>query len=166
MPFRPSEIVIHEAVQDAYDSWQSLPAQGRQPGQAVWNSLQTCLIRLRENGQWGEVVKQGSIPKYFREKYAVSNLYWWTWPHFIDASTPSQTARRSSSTLWIILSTTLGSLAVDDTRTDGISPSRPAPIDAGWVAQMGPRGSLAEPRIEDLSRDLRARAEFRSTSAC
>ena len=49
--------------------------QDGQPGQAIWKSLQVCIARLRIDGQWGEVVRQEAIPKYFREKYGISNLY-------------------------------------------------------------------------------------------
>jgi hypothetical protein len=50
-------------------------ASGRQPAQAVWKSLQSEMVRLRLNAQWGEVVRRHSIPHYFREKYGLSNLY-------------------------------------------------------------------------------------------
>ena len=49
--------------------------QGGQPGHAIWKSLQVCIARLRIDGQWGEVIRQEAIPKYFREKYGISNLY-------------------------------------------------------------------------------------------
>ncbi len=75
MPFRPDSILIHEEVQSSYDSWEALAQQGRQPAQAVWKSLQACISRLRSDAQWGEVVRQPFIPTYFRERYAVANLY-------------------------------------------------------------------------------------------
>ena len=75
MSVRPEAIIVHEDVRPAYDSWEELAALHHQPAQAVWKSLQSCLLRLRDDAQWGEVVRQISIPAYFREKYGVSNLY-------------------------------------------------------------------------------------------
>jgi hypothetical protein len=75
MPFRPDEIIIHEDVAPSYESWETLASQRRQPAQAIWHSLQAAIVRLRPNAQVGEVIRQVSIPHYFREKYGVSNLY-------------------------------------------------------------------------------------------
>jgi hypothetical protein len=75
MPLRPDEIIVHHDVDDAYAAWEALAMRGRQPAQSVWNSLQTCLNRIRESAQWGEVIRREAIPSYFREKYGVSNLY-------------------------------------------------------------------------------------------
>lgn len=75
MSIRPDAVLVHEDVQSIYDSWEELAARHRQPAQALWRSLQAALDRLRSDAQWGEVVRQASIPTYFREKYGVSNLY-------------------------------------------------------------------------------------------
>jgi plasmid stabilization system protein ParE len=75
MPFSPDEIIVHDELEPSYGSWKILANQNRQPAQAVWRSLQTAIIRLRSNAQWGEVVRQELIPRYFRERYGVSNLY-------------------------------------------------------------------------------------------
>ncbi len=75
MPFRPDAVVIHPDLDDAYSSWESLAKQGKQPAQAIWKSLETALARIRLNGQWGDIIRQESIPPYFRERYGVSNLY-------------------------------------------------------------------------------------------
>lgn len=75
MPFRPDDIVVHDELDDSYRSWELLASQGRQPAQAVWKSIESAVVRLRRDGQWGEPVRQTAIPKYFREKYGVSNLY-------------------------------------------------------------------------------------------
>jgi hypothetical protein len=75
MPFRPDEIIVHDEVVPAYDSWEGLALRGRQPAQAVWKSLQATIVRLRSNAQWGEVIPQPSIPAYFRDRYGLSNLY-------------------------------------------------------------------------------------------
>jgi hypothetical protein len=56
MPFRPESIIVHEDVQSSYDSWEALAKQNQQPAQAVWKSLLSCIQRLRNDGQWGEVI--------------------------------------------------------------------------------------------------------------
>lgn len=75
MPFRPDDIVVHDELDEALGSWELLAGQRRQPAQAVWKSIQSALVRLRADGQWGEPIRQATIPRYFREKYGVSNLY-------------------------------------------------------------------------------------------
>jgi len=66
---------VHDEVLPAYSSWEDLALRGRQPAQAGWNGLQAAIARLRANAQWGEVIRQPSIPAYFRDRYGVSNLY-------------------------------------------------------------------------------------------
>jgi|HubBroStandDraft_1064217.scaffolds.fasta_scaffold135624_1 hypothetical protein len=75
MAVRPDSILVHEDLRLDYESWEALSARHHQPAQAVWKSLQSCLVRLRADAQWGEVVRQGFIPAYFRERYGVTNLY-------------------------------------------------------------------------------------------
>jgi hypothetical protein len=75
MPFRPESIIVHEDVQSSYDSWEALANQNQQPAQAVWKSLMSCIQRLRNDGQWAEVIRKEDLPAYFREKFGVSNLY-------------------------------------------------------------------------------------------
>ena len=75
MPFRPDEIIVHPDLESDYDSWANLASLGKQPAQAVWKSLRAAILRLRSDGQVGEVIPQSSIPAYFRGKYGVSNLY-------------------------------------------------------------------------------------------
>ncbi len=53
MPFRPTEIIVHESVEDAYESWRIMALQGRQPGQAIWKRLLACIARLRVDGAMG-----------------------------------------------------------------------------------------------------------------
>lgn len=75
MPFRPDEIIVHDQVRESYEAWESLALGGRKPAQGIWRSLQSCIRRLRDDAQWGDVVRQASIPDYFRKQYGVSNLY-------------------------------------------------------------------------------------------
>lgn len=75
MPFRPDDIIVHHDVEESYDSWAVLALRERRPAHAVWKSLHAALLELRTDAQWGEVIPQRSIPRHFREKYGVSNLY-------------------------------------------------------------------------------------------
>jgi len=75
MPFRSEEVVVHEDVEGSYQSWEALALRSRQPAQAVWKSLQVAISRIRADAQWGDLIRQGSIPSYFRTKYGASNLY-------------------------------------------------------------------------------------------
>ena len=75
MPFRPDAIVVHPDLEDAYSAWESLALRREPPAQAVWKSLQTAISRIRIDGQWGDIIRHGSIPPHFRESYGVSNLY-------------------------------------------------------------------------------------------
>lgn len=93
MPFRPEEIIVHDDLRLAYESWETLAGQGRQPAKAVRKSLQLALTRLRLDAQWGEVVRQDMIPAHFREQYGVSNLYCVDLRPFTGRSTRSLTER-------------------------------------------------------------------------
>jgi len=71
--FCPTRIVIHPDVRRTYEEVESRARQGRKLESALWKSFQHALGRLREDGQWGEVIP--SIPRYFTEAYEVPNLY-------------------------------------------------------------------------------------------
>ncbi len=75
MPFRPTAIRIHPEREEAYSVLEREAREGCQPASAIWKSLQTCLSRIREDGQWGEVIPPERIPRYFRERYGATNLY-------------------------------------------------------------------------------------------
>ncbi len=75
MPFRPGEVIVHDELVPVYESWEQLPGAGRRPAEAVWKSLQTAILRIKRDGQFGDVIRQALVPRYFREKYGVSNLY-------------------------------------------------------------------------------------------
>jgi len=82
VPFRPSAIKIHPDLEPVYTALEKSAKEGRQPASAVWKSLQTCLIRIRTDGQWGEVIPPDRIPVYFKEHYDVTNLYCVDLAHF------------------------------------------------------------------------------------
>lgn len=73
--FRPTSVIIHPDVQDQYDALERAARARRQPEAAVWKSFQTQVLRLKADGQWGEVIPRSRIPRHFLETYAVANLY-------------------------------------------------------------------------------------------
>lgn len=75
MPFRPVALRIHPDIEESYAGLEREARARRPPAAAIWKSLQTCLRRIRVDGQWGEVVPPRQIPAYFRERYGATNLY-------------------------------------------------------------------------------------------
>lgn len=75
MPFRPTSVTIYPAVQEKFDRIERLAADGRQPTGAIWKGLRTAVSRVKIDGQWGEVVPRGSIPRIYSRTIGVTNLY-------------------------------------------------------------------------------------------
>ena len=75
MPFRPTALKVHPVLDEVYAALEREARERHQPAAAVWKSLQTCLARIRVDGQWGEVIPPERIPRYFLERYAVTNLH-------------------------------------------------------------------------------------------
>jgi hypothetical protein len=75
VPFRPTSIAVHPATQDRLDRIAQDAAEGRQPGQAIWKGLRVALARIKNDGQWGEVIPPDSIPSRFVREFGVTNLY-------------------------------------------------------------------------------------------
>ncbi|MDE1822227.1 MAG: hypothetical protein KGJ23_12185 [Euryarchaeota archaeon] len=75
MPFRPRSVVAHGALTGEYARWEADARAGRQPAPAIWKGLQTAILRLKLDGQWGEVIPPRHIPAHFRSRYGVENLY-------------------------------------------------------------------------------------------
>ncbi len=75
MPFRPTALRVHPVLDEVYAALEREARERHQPAAAVRKSLQTFLARIRVDGQWGEVIPPERIPRYFLERYAVSNLY-------------------------------------------------------------------------------------------
>ncbi|MBW3583654.1 MAG: hypothetical protein KY455_11200 [Euryarchaeota archaeon] len=73
MPFRPTRIVIHPDVDATYRELERQADAKRQPAVAIWKGFQTALKRIKRDGQWGEAIPR--IPKTFRSRYGVMNLY-------------------------------------------------------------------------------------------
>lgn len=73
--FRPAAIVIHPDVDPDYAKLEAAAKAGQKPEQGIWKRFQTALARIRADGQWGEVIRGKDVPKYFRQRYDVANLY-------------------------------------------------------------------------------------------
>lgn len=75
-------MVVHPDVQVLYDAIEARAKRERQPAAAVWKALQACILRVKADGQWGEVIPRSKIPPYFRSRYDVRNLYCVDLPSF------------------------------------------------------------------------------------
>ena len=73
--FRPSSVVIHPDVQAQYDHIERAALERKQPQAAIWKSFQVQVVRVKADGQWGEVIPASRIPRTFVKKYQVENLY-------------------------------------------------------------------------------------------
>lgn len=75
LPFKPNRVVIHPDLEEQSDAWEAAAGEGEQPARAIWNAFQTALWRIKNEGQWGEVIPKSEIPAYFRERDGAENLY-------------------------------------------------------------------------------------------
>ena len=82
MPFRPRVVVIHPLVQPKFDILEKQSEGGKQPAQAIRKSLQTAVARIKNDGQWGEVIPTDSIPRIYVSRYGIKNLYCVDLAHF------------------------------------------------------------------------------------
>ena len=82
MPFRPTSVTIYPGAQEKFDKIEQLAAEGRQPARAIWKSFGTVIARIKTDGQWGEVIPPGSIPKIYTRRLGVTNLYCVDFPSF------------------------------------------------------------------------------------
>lgn len=71
--FRPTAVVVHPDVEADYARIEAGARAGRKGEAALWKSLQTCIGRIRLDGQWGEVIPR--LPAYFADRYGARNLY-------------------------------------------------------------------------------------------
>ncbi len=71
--FRPHRVILHPDVEDAYASIEAAAKAGRKEAAALWKSFQTAVARVKDDGQWGEVIPRP--PAHFVERYGARNLY-------------------------------------------------------------------------------------------
>lgn len=73
--FRPESVRVHTDVDGAYAALESAAAAGTKPEASIWKAFRNALRRVRQDGQWGEVIPTSRIPAHFRRRYGVANLY-------------------------------------------------------------------------------------------
>ena len=66
-------MIVHPDVQAVFDKIESRAAKGNKRGAALWKSFLKAKDRIREDGQWGEVIPR--IPRFFAKRYGATNLY-------------------------------------------------------------------------------------------
>lgn len=72
---RPERVLVHPVAQPQHDALEAAARLGHRPQASVWRSYQTALLRIRADILAGEVVRRGSIPRYFTTRYDAANLY-------------------------------------------------------------------------------------------
>jgi hypothetical protein len=82
LPFRPTSVVVHPAAQDRLDGLAHEASEGKRPAQAIWKGFQAAVARLKEDGQWGEVIPPRSIPRRVSRDFGATNLYCIDFPSF------------------------------------------------------------------------------------
>lgn len=75
MPFKPDSVRIHQSVDADYEELEKNAKAKKQPEAAIWKVFQTALTRVKNDGQWGEVIPRSKIPAHFKTKYKADNLY-------------------------------------------------------------------------------------------
>lgn len=73
--FRPAAIRRDPLVEGQYAALEAAALEGRRPQAGMWKRIQAAVAMLQNNGQWGEVIPQTSIPAYFQATYGATNLY-------------------------------------------------------------------------------------------
>lgn len=73
--FRAERFRIHPEWKDAYLELKAAADRSIKPQAGIWKRFEAARQRLEADPQWGEVIRAGHIPDYFRDRYAVENLY-------------------------------------------------------------------------------------------
>ncbi len=73
--FRPTALIIHPDVDADYAALEAAARAGTKPQQGIWNRLEAARMRIKLDGQWGEVIPRNDIPAYFTHRYQLTNLY-------------------------------------------------------------------------------------------
>jgi hypothetical protein len=72
MPFRPTSIAVRLTNQDRLDRIAPDAAERRQPGQAIWKGPRAAIARIKNDGQWDEVIPPDSIPSRLVREFGAS----------------------------------------------------------------------------------------------
>ncbi len=73
--FRPTAIKLEPGVDHPYQALERAAGAGKRPQSGMWKRLRAAIVRLQQDGQWGDVIPDADIPPYFRTTYGVTNLY-------------------------------------------------------------------------------------------
>jgi mRNA-degrading endonuclease RelE of RelBE toxin-antitoxin system len=73
--FKADEFRIHPDHDAAYRVLEDAAKKGQKPQQAIWKRFKAARKMLDHDPLWGDVIRAGAIPAYFRERYGVENLY-------------------------------------------------------------------------------------------
>jgi hypothetical protein len=71
--FRPRSVILHPDVEQRYAALEAEAKSGRKEAATLWRSFQTALLRVKADGQWGEVIPR--VPLHFSKRYGARNLY-------------------------------------------------------------------------------------------
>lgn len=73
--FAADTVRIHPRVQSTYDTIQRDAVAGRVPAAAIWKGLELAFERAARSAQFADNIPTKRIPRFFRERYGVPNLY-------------------------------------------------------------------------------------------
>lgn len=82
MPFRPLSVVAHPDLQPKLDGLAELAGENKQPASAIWKAVRTAIARIKNDGQWGEVIPKPALPRRYVEAFGITNLYCVDLPSF------------------------------------------------------------------------------------
>lgn len=73
--FRAEEFRIHPDHDAAYAALEHAAAKGRKPQQGIWKRFLAARLMLNQDPLWGDVIRAADIPRYFKDRYGLENLY-------------------------------------------------------------------------------------------
>lgn len=73
--FKADAFRIHPDHDAAYAVLEEAAGRGSKPQQGIWKRFQAARFMLNQDPLWGDVIRSADIPQYFRDRYAVDNLY-------------------------------------------------------------------------------------------
>jgi hypothetical protein len=82
VPFRPTSISICPDSQAGFDQLNRKAAEGKQPERAIWKAVLATVARIRNDGQWGEIITPRSTPRRYSRDFGATNLYCVDLPSF------------------------------------------------------------------------------------
>ncbi len=68
-------MTVHSVVQPKFDKLQEEAAARRQPASSIQKALRVAVARIKDDGQWGEVIPLRSIPAIYARNFGIRSLY-------------------------------------------------------------------------------------------